>query len=372
MGDREWTHRKLGELTQNLDSRRVPVRRSERRAGRYPYFGASGIIDYVDGFLFDGDYLLVAEDGENLRTRSTPIAFVASGRFWVNNHAHVVLGSELADTRFLMYALAVTDISGYLTGSTQPKLTQESLNEIPIVVPSIEKQRRIAALLGALDDQIELNRRMSKTLEAIARTLFRSMFVEADTSAWGEGTVGSEFDLTMGQSPPGSTYNTSGIGTPLYQGRTDFGFRFPTKRVYTTSPSRVASPGDTLVSVRAPVGDVNRADETCAVGRGVAAVRHKTGSTAYSHYAMLALHRAFDRFNAEGTVFGSVSKKDFAAIRVLVPPEAVIDAFDAVISPIDERVALAQRESTTLAALRDVLLPKLISGELRVGDGPAS
>src|SRR6266852_2261601 len=99
----EWRHRPLGEITENFDGRRVPVKEADRRPGPYPYYGASGIVDHVDTYLFDGEYLLIAEDGENLRTRKTPIAFMASGRFWVNNHAHIVQGNQLANTAYLCY-----------------------------------------------------------------------------------------------------------------------------------------------------------------------------------------------------------------------------------------------------------------------------
>ena len=176
----EWREVTLGELTDNFDAVRVPVRESERRAGPYPYYGASGVVDHVDAFLFDGEYLLVAEDGENLRTRSTPIAFLANGRFWVNNHAHIIRGNANADTRFLMYALSVLDISGYLTGSTMPKLTQGNLNRITLLTPPLPEQRAIAHVLGTLDDKIELNRRMNETLEQMARALFKSWVVDFD------------------------------------------------------------------------------------------------------------------------------------------------------------------------------------------------
>lgn len=109
----EWRERSLGELTDNFDAIRVPVKEVDRRPGPYPYYGASGVVDHVDQYLFEGEYLLIAEDGENLRTRSTPIAFLARGKFWVNNHAHIAQGNREANTRFLMYALAATDISGY-------------------------------------------------------------------------------------------------------------------------------------------------------------------------------------------------------------------------------------------------------------------
>jgi type I restriction enzyme S subunit len=172
----------------------------------------------------------------------------------------------------------------------------------------------------------------------------------------------------MGQSPPGHTYNEAGDGLPFYQGRADFGFRFPRRRVYCTAPTRHASAGDTLISVRAPVGDINMASEDCAIGRGVAAARHKTGSRSYTFYFMRSLEEVFGRFEAEGTVFGSIGKKDFHAIRCAIPPRAVVSAFERLCSVLDNRIETNERESHTLAALRDTLLPKLISGEQRVKD----
>jgi type I restriction enzyme S subunit len=180
--------------------------------------------------------------------------------------------------------------------------------------------------------------------------------------------VDDEFDLTMGQSPPGETYNEAGEGVPFYQGRADFGSRFPTRRVYCTAPTRLAKAGDTLISVRAPVGDINMAIEDCAIGRGVAAARHKSGSRSYTFQFMVGLKGVFARFEAEGTVFGSIGKKDFHAISCVKPKQAIIEAFETMVAPIDSRIEATERESRTLAALRDALLPKLISGEIRVGD----
>ena len=106
----EWLMRPLGDLTDNFDAVRIPMKQSDRRPGPYPYYGASGVVDHVDSYLFDGEYLLIAEDGENLRTRNTPIAFLAKGKFWVNNHAHIVRGNTHADTRFLKYAELISEV----------------------------------------------------------------------------------------------------------------------------------------------------------------------------------------------------------------------------------------------------------------------
>lgn len=138
----------VGELTINHDAKRIPVKEADRKPGKYPYYGASGIVDWVDQYIFDGEFLLVAEDGENLRSRKTPVAFMATGQFWVNNHAHIIQGNQKADTRFLAYILEGSDISGYLTGSTIPKLSQGSLNAIEIEVPCLGEQKAIAHILG--------------------------------------------------------------------------------------------------------------------------------------------------------------------------------------------------------------------------------
>ena len=280
-----------------------------------------------------------------------------------------------------------------------PNLNTSILAALPFVAPPIEEQRRIAGILGALDDRIEQNRRTSETLQTMAQAVFKSWFVDFDPvrakaegrdpglpqpiadlfpgrfedselgkipADWTVAPLESDFELTMGQSPSGETYNETGEGLPFYQGRVDFGFRFPTRRVFCSAPTRVARRGDVLVSVRAPVGDVNLAWEDCAIGRGVAAVRHRSRSRIYAFEVMLGLSSVFQRFNAEGTVFGAIGKKDFHAILVLMPQFEVVAAFERAAAPLDRRIEVAERESETLARLRDALLPKLISGEIRV------
>ena len=275
-----------------------------------------------------------------------------------------------------------------------------------VPLPAIAEQKRIADILGSLDDKIELNRRMNETLEAMARALFQSWFVDFDpvrakldgrmpvgmdagTAAlfpaafqdsplgpipkgWTAGKLSEGFDITMGQSPPGDTYNEEGCGLPFYQGRTDYGFRFPTRRVFCTAPTRFAKPGDTLVSVRAPVGDINMAEEECCIGRGVAAVCHRTGATSFTYHAMANLEPDFAKYEAEGTVFGSINKQNFENLRFVIPPPNIVAAFERLAGPFDDQIRTLENESRTLAALRDALLPKLLSGELRAGQAESA
>jgi type I restriction enzyme S subunit len=309
--------------------------------------------------------------------------------------------SDAIDYRFLKYVL-LAERQAFLrfaSGTTHQTIYFPEVKAFHVGLPPINEQAAIADILSTLDNKIELYRRMNETLQEIATALFNSWFVDFDPvrakatgrgtslpgrltdllpvrlvdselgdipEGWGTGRVDDEFDITMGQSPPGNTYNEVGNGQPFYQGRTDFGFRFPIRRVYCTSPTRHAKAHDTLVSVRAPVGDVNMAAEDCAIGRGVAAVRDRTGSCSYTYHFMRSLQAAFAQFNAEGTVFGSIGKKDFQSMPCLLAPRDFVTHFESRIGPLDRRVELNEREARTLSALRDKLLPRLISGELRV------
>jgi len=171
----------------------------------------------------------------------------------------------------------------------------------------------------------------------------------------------------MGQSPPGSTYNEDGDGLPFFQGRRDFGFRFPTKRVFCTAPKRIAEAGDTLVTVRAPVGDVNMAPEQLCVGRGLAGVCHASGSRSYTHYSMLSLRDRFREFESEGTVFGAINKNQFAGLQWIAPPTEIVGTFEVRLFGVDETIRLNEMESMQLASVRDALLPVLLTGQIGAG-----
>lgn len=176
-----WPMKPLGEIVSNRDSIRIPLKISERsqRAGAYPYYGASGIIDFVDDYLFEGDYLLVSEDGANLLARSSPIAFIASGRFWVNNHAHVLASIGVAELSYLETAIARVDIKNYLTGSTQPKLTRSALDRIELPLPPSELQNEFVRRTDAVSEmKIDQGR-----LQELDELLFASLQSRAFSGA---------------------------------------------------------------------------------------------------------------------------------------------------------------------------------------------
>ena len=341
---------------------------------------------------------------------------------WVVSTGFVVLrpNIKLVEPRFLYTCVFNQDFTEYLItrekGAAYPAVSPEDIANAEIPIPPLKEQQAIACILGAFDDKIELNRQMNRTLEEMARAIFKSWFVDFDPvrakaavrrahpswtneqvsraacpnlkpeiaelfpdafedselgqipKGWKASIVHQHFRLTMGQSPPGSTYNEIGEGVPFYQGRTDFGFRFPTRRVFCTAPTRFAETGDTLVSIRAPVGDVNMANERCAVGRGVAAIRHRSGSRSFTYCSMKYLGKHFDQFEAEGTVFGCINKSDFERLPFVSPEPDILTVFEQIVSPLDDRLETNECQSLILASIRDALLPKLISGELRVKD----
>lgn len=177
----DWRQVSLNEIAHILNAKRIPLnsRDREKRKGIFPYYGASGVVDYIDDYLFEGEHVLISEDGENLRTRKTPIAFKADGKFWVNNHAHIVKGKASFLNDYIVYFFQNLDLTPYITGAVQPKLNKENLLSIPILVPSKnENIEWIVEILKSLDDKIEINRQINQTLEEIAQALFEHYFMD--------------------------------------------------------------------------------------------------------------------------------------------------------------------------------------------------
>lgn len=146
--------KKLGDICDNLDYMRKPITSSKRKAGIFPYYGASGIVDYVEGYIFDGDFLLVSEDGANLVARTYPIAFSINGKNWVNNHAHVLAFDSKITQKFVEIYLNMIDLSPWINGAAQPKLNQANLNIIDIPIPSLSEQQRIVSILDTFESSI--------------------------------------------------------------------------------------------------------------------------------------------------------------------------------------------------------------------------
>jgi len=194
------------------------------------------------------------------------------------------------------------------------------------------------------------------------------MFITNADPSWRVGVLSDIAEITMGQSPKGDTYNEDGIGTVFFQGRAEFGFRFPTRRLYTTDPKRMSQANDVLLSVRAPVGDLNVAYEPCCIGRGLGAIHSKDSHQSFVLYTMFTLRQKLDMFNGEGTVFGSINRDALNSMELLIPPTELMDRFEETVAPMDAAIRNNYEEICCLESIRDSLLPRLMSGELDVSD----
>ena len=264
--------------------------------------------------------------------------------------------------------------------------------KLVIPLPEIEYQEKIAGVLSSLDRKIALNRAINRNLEALAKQLYDYWFVQFDFPdengrpykssggkmvwdetlkreipiAWKSGAFSDIANITMGQSPDGSSYNEKGEGIVFYQGSTDFGIRFPSVRMYTTSPSRYAKQGDILMSVRAPVGAVNIANSDCCIGRGLSAINSKKGSVTYIYYVIHYLKVRFDSLNTAGTTFGSITKEELLSLPVVIPSEKILERFEAICKPIFNKQMEIGFEIESLTRQRDELLPLLMNGQITV------
>lgn len=311
------------------------------------------------------------------------------------------------DSKFLYYVLSDDTFFNYVMssakGTKMPRGDKTAIMNYSVPDFDINIQRKIAGILGALDDKIEVLREQNKTLEQMAQAVFQSWFVDFDIVrakaaglpaadickkyhitpdiydlfpsafsadnlplGWEKKKLRDEFKITMGQSPSGDTYNEEKNGIPFFQGRRDFGFRYPMKRVYCTSPTRFAEKGDVLVSVRAPVGDLNIANFKCCIGRGVAAVHHYTDSTAYAFYHLKNLSNDFDVFNGDGTVFGCIGKDGFLNLNFISCPQETLVKLLPHLDLFENKIYENSKQIRTLEQTRDTLLPQLISGNIEV------
>ena len=275
-------------------------------------------------------------------------------------------------------------------GSTRGNINAKTFAECPIILPSREQQDYLVRVLSSLEEKIQTNNQINQELEAMAKTLYDYWFVQFDfpdqngklykssggkmvyhpelkreiPEGWEVEKLSKIANITMGQSPKGSSYNEVGEGLLFFQGSTDFGWRFPIARQYTTEPSRMAEEDDILLSVRAPVGTLNIADTRCCIGRGLAAINSKIGANSYIFNVMQDFKKLFDLRNSVGTTFGSITKDDLYNLKIIYPPNELLMNFDQLVKSFDKEIKNRSRQNQELIQLRDWLLPMLMNGQV--------
>ena len=403
MSEVEFELRKLGDLIEIYNNKRVPLSAKQREGLEkiYPYYGAQGIVDYVDDYIFDGKYILIAEDGENLKSNNKSICTLATGKYWVNNHAHIIKGNDETNTDFLYYKLNSISFAPYITGSAQPKLNKENLLNIELYVPSKEYQDKIAKVLTLLDQKIQINNQINQELEAMAKTLYNYWFVQFDfpdqngspykssggkmvyhpelkreiPEGWGvENLKDSESKIITGKTPSRANSDNFGGEIPFItigdiRGNT---FIYSTSETLTdlgasVQQNKYLPQGSLCVSCIATVGEIGFTTEPSHTNQQINSIVFEDETNRY--YLYFALKNYFENANASaktGNTFANMNKEDFSGIKIIFPNKEIKNNFHKITEPYFSQIKCLQGQNQELTQLRDWLLPMLMNGQVKV------
>lgn len=388
----------------------IPAVAEEFSEDKVRYLRITDIDDY--GNLLENDKKSVSSpEIDKYILKEGDIVFARTGNSTGRTYYHEEKNGELAFAGFLIkFSLDESKVNPkylkYFTiskpykqwvdnlsnGSTRGNINAKTFADCPIILPSREQQDYLVRVLSSLEDKIQINNQINQELEAMAKTLYDYWFVQFDfpdqngnpykssggkmvynpelkreiPERWGVEKLEKIANITMGQSPKGTSYNEVGEGMLFFQGSTDFGWRFPVARQYTTEPSRIAEEDDILLSVRAPVGTLNIADTRCCIGRGLAAINSKVGANSYIFNVMQDFKKLFDMLNSVGTTFGSITKDDLYSLQLVYPPTELLMKFEKSVNSFDREIKNRSRQNQELTQLRDWLLPMLMNGQVKV------
>lgn len=407
----------VSEATENFNNIRIPLSAKQRKDLKkiYPYYGAQSIIDYVEDYLFDGEYILVAEDGENLKSQNSPVCNLVNGKFWVNNHAHIIRAKPGFNTKYLYYYLNLVDFKPYITGSAQPKLTKDNLNSIPLNIHFERAQDQIAKILSDLDAKIDLNNRINSELEGMAKLIYDYWFVQFDfpiseaqaaamgrpelkgkpykssggkmvfnkelkrevPEGWEDGTFDNLGEIIGGSTPSRSRedyFDSNGIAWITPKDLSDNkGNKFITKGELSVSELglisaslRTMPKGTILLSSRAPIGYLAIAGNDVTTNQGFKSFVPSNGfSTPFIFYTIQNSIKTIEQY-ASGSTFKEISTSVLRSIKTVLPVRSIVKEYTEKVKSIFERQELCETENRLLSELRDWLLPMLMNGQVRV------
>jgi type I restriction enzyme S subunit len=395
-----WPAAKLGEVIDLFDSQRVPLNSWQRqeRQGKFPYYGAQGIIDHIDGYIFDGRYILVAEDGENLNSKKLPRALFATGKFWVNNHAHILRGKPgIADDTFLLACVNNADIKPFVTGAAQPKLSQGNLRLIEIPLPPLPVQQRIAGILSAYGELIENSQRRIKILEAMARALYREWFVHFRfpghenhprvASPLGEIPQGWEVTtlravttkIGSGATPRGGKDAYKSEGIHLIRSLNIYDYNFEFSNLAFIDEKQAAD----LDNVTVEEDDILLNITGASVARCALVPNYLLPARVKQHVAIVRAATAkvspfylIDAINSDqrkqqllalaqgGATREALTKDTISNFEIVLPPSPLMERYSATAGSIHRQREVLLRQIQNLRRTRDLLLPRLLSGQI--------
>lgn len=346
--------------------------KSHMRDGNYPVVGSNSIIGYHCEYKHDGPGVITGRSG------SLGEVQYIGGPYWPHNTSLWVKDFKGNIPKFVYYKLMTLNLQKYNAGGAVPTLNRNNLDNIEIAIPPVSEQMKIAYILSTYDDLIETNLQRIALLEEAARLLYQEWFVhfrfpgheytkmvDGIPEGWLFKPLCELALITMGQSPKSEFYNELGEGLPFHQGVSNYGQRFVSHKYYCTSLNRIAESGDILFSVRAPVGRLNFTLEKIVIGRGLASLQSKTGQQTFFYY-QLKNHFFKENLIGTGAIYESVTKKELENQCMLTPVEHLVVLFEDLCKPIDSQLETLYSQNQKLKQARDLLLPKLMSGEVMV------
>ena len=362
-----WEKRRLEDIVIFRDGERKPLDAGLRISGQYPYYGASGIIDYVEDYIFDEELVLLSEDGANIIDRNYPVSFIASGKYWVNNHAHVLHPKEGFSNMFVCESLERLTYEKYNTGTAQPKLNQAVCKTIELWCPSFEEQTAIGNFFETLDNTITLHKHKLEKTKTLKTAYLTEMFPDKGenkpkrrfagfTDPWEQHRLGDVVNITMGQSPDSKNYTDNPNDHILVQGNADMkgGRVYP--RVWTTQVTKKANVGDLILSVRAPVGDVGKTDYDAVIGRGVAAI--KGNEFIFQTLSKMKSDGFWSKLST-GSTFDSINSSDIKEALILLPHDDEQIKIGNFFATLDSTITLHQHKLEKLQNLKKAYLHQM-------------
>ncbi|MDL1957130.1 MAG: restriction endonuclease subunit S [Candidatus Desulfofervidus auxilii] len=370
---KEWKEVKLGEVLELKNGERPKI----NDYGIIPVYGANGIMGKTNDFLVDNDFTIIVG-----RVGASGEIHLAKGKVWISDNAIYSQSykSKKIHLPFLFYLLTFKNLKQFATKTTHPIITQSFLKNLPIPLPPLPEQQKIAEILSTVDSAIEkVNQAIEKTqrlkkglmqellTKGIGYNEFKDTEIGRIPKEWEVVRLkeSEEIKLIMGQSPPGKSYNKEGKGLPFIQGKAEFGNMYPSAILWTTQPTKIAEEGDVLISVRAPVGDVNICPYRLCIGRGLAAVRIKKGSNIFYFYWFQKEKQHIENIG-KGSTFKAVTKDELSNLFIPFPPLPEQQKIAEILSTVDKRLELLKKKKEKLERIKKGLMNDLLTGKRRV------
>jgi type I restriction enzyme, S subunit len=385
---KHWKVESIDNCCMILDSKRIPLNSYDREKikGNIPYYGANGVQGYINKHLFDEDLILLAEDGGHFNEyMDRPIAYMITGKSWVNNHAHILKNKPGYDLKWIFYSLVHKNILQYIQGTTRPKLNQSGLKKIKISIPPILEQKKFVSILWNIDNSIECTKKLIQQtfelkkgllekllMKGISHNQFKKTYVgfskeKQIPASWETKAISDIANVVMGQSPKGDSYNKE-VGTPLLNGPTEFGFRYPSPIQFTNKPTKICNKNDILLCVRgSTTGRLNLADREYCIGRGLASISglKNKSDTIWLYYQFQKFQSdIYNMASGYGSAFPNITKNLIEKILLPLPSIQEQKKIAKILLNLDQKIQNEQNHKQKFKNLKISLIKKFTTGNI--------